>query len=364
MSPNSAVRPGLPPLSAKGRSVLPHPTLDAVLRFSFAVVTRTPHDALFKSVFQQPENAAAELQHVLPAALVSAIDWSTLVLEPGSFVDEALADQHSDLLFSAHARASGERVLVFLLFEHQSTPEPKMALRLLSYMVRIWERFSGHDKAAPLPLIVPAVLAHVPGGWKAPTRFSALFSPDLGGLADAVLPDFSYAVDDLHQADDADLRARALARQARLALWLMRDARDGALFLQRLVGWLEDLETLARSSGGERAAYPLLSYVVRVSSNLQLEAFRAILKERAPAAESLTMTIEEQLLARGKAQGKAQGRAEGKAEGKIEAVLLVLQSRGLHVGEQAQARLAALDADALDDILRRAASAASVDELL
>jgi len=40
-------------------------------------VTKTPHDALFKSVFQQPENAAAELQHVLSAEHVSAIDWST-----------------------------------------------------------------------------------------------------------------------------------------------------------------------------------------------------------------------------------------------------------------------------------------------
>lgn len=68
-------------------------------------MTKFPHDALFKSVFQQPENAAAELQHVLPAEHVSAIDWSTLKLEPGSFVDEKLADHHSDLLFSASARA-------------------------------------------------------------------------------------------------------------------------------------------------------------------------------------------------------------------------------------------------------------------
>jgi len=45
---------------------------------------------------------------VLPAEHVSAIDWSTLKLEPGSFVD---------LLFSASAKASGECVLVYLLFE-------------------------------------------------------------------------------------------------------------------------------------------------------------------------------------------------------------------------------------------------------
>ena len=82
-------------------------------------------------------------------------------------------------------------MLVYLLFEHQSTAEPKMALRLLSYMVSIWERFADEHKASPLPLIVPAVLSQVVGGWKAATRFSGLFSPNLGPLADAVLPDFS-----------------------------------------------------------------------------------------------------------------------------------------------------------------------------
>ena len=81
-------------------------------------MTNTPHDAVFKAVFEQPEHAAAELQHVLSADLVAAIDWSSLALEPGSFVDEELADQHSDLLFSASAKGSGESVLVYLLFEH------------------------------------------------------------------------------------------------------------------------------------------------------------------------------------------------------------------------------------------------------
>jgi hypothetical protein len=333
-----------------------------------APVTKTPHDALFKSVFQQPENAAAELQHVLSAEHVSAIDWSTLKLEPGSYVDEKLADQHSDLLFSANAHASGERVFVYLLFEHQSTPEPRMALRLLSYMVSIWERFSDEDKASPLPLIVPAVLAQVPGGWAAPTRFSGLFSPSLGELADAVLPDFSYAVDDLHRTDDADLRRREVAQQARLALWLMRDARDGALLLRRLVDWLGELEELAQTPGGERALAPLLSYVVRVSSDLQLEEFRAILKERAPAAESITMTIAEQLLAEGKAQGVAQGVAQGQLQGELRraaaSVLTVLDARGLVVAPDVRRRVEECgELEVLQDWLVRAATVAAVDEV-
>ena len=329
-------------------------------------MTNTPHDALFKSVFQQPENAAAELQHVLPAEHVSAIDWSTLTLEPGSYVDEALADQHSDLLFSATAHASGERVLVYLLFEHQSTADPKMALRLLSYMVSIWKRFSTDDKtkASPLPLIVPAVLSQVVGGWKAATRFSGLFSPNLEELAEAVLPDFSYAVDDLHGTGDADLKARALAQQVRLALWLMRDARDGALLLQRLVDWLSELEELAQVPGGARALAPLLAYVVRVSSDLQLEQFRAILKERAPAAESITMTIAEQLLAEGKAQGVAQGVVEGELRRAVASVLTVLETRGLGVTAEVRARIEGCqDVDVLQHWLTRAVTAASADQI-
>ena len=87
-----------------------------------AVVTKFPHDALFKSVFQQPENAAAELQHVLPAEHVSSIDWSTLKLEPGSFVDEKLADQHSDLLFPGHGEQRKRR-------RFRSAPTALQALR-------------------------------------------------------------------------------------------------------------------------------------------------------------------------------------------------------------------------------------------
>lgn len=331
-----------------------------MLAFSTAVATNTPHDALFKSVFQQPENAAAELQHVLSPEHVSAINWSTLTLEPGSFVDEALADQHSDLLFSATAHASNERVLVFLLFEHQSTPEPRMALRLLSYMVRIWERVSSQDNTAPLPLILPAVLAQVPGGWKAPTRFSGLFSPNLGVLAKTVLPDFTYAVDDLHHTADADLRQRAFALQARIALWLMRDARDGTQLLRGLVDWLEDLEALARQPGGAHALRPLLSYVVRISPNMQLDRFRAILKQRAPATETMTMTIAEQLLAEGESRGVIQGELRRAAA----SILTVLEARSLVVTPKVRAQVEACqDLEQLQHWLTRAATASSLDGL-
>ncbi len=55
--------------------------------------------------------------------------------------------------------------------------------------------------------------------------------------------------------------------------------------------------------------------------------------------------------------------AAGRAEGKAEAVVLVLEGRGLHVDAKAKQRLASLDADELDVVLGRAAVASTLDEL-
>lgn len=55
------------------------------------------HDAFFKRIFSNPVYAAGELASVLHPELVAALDLSKLVLVPGSFVDEAMQQRHTDL---------------------------------------------------------------------------------------------------------------------------------------------------------------------------------------------------------------------------------------------------------------------------
>src|SRR5690606_15865759 len=50
----------------------------------------SPHDALFKTTFTRPEHAAGELQTVLPQELVARINFSTLEVRSGSYVDRQL----------------------------------------------------------------------------------------------------------------------------------------------------------------------------------------------------------------------------------------------------------------------------------
>jgi predicted transposase YdaD len=61
-------------------------------------MTTRPHDALFKSAFEAPGDAAALLRELMPPSLQAVVAWETMDGERGSFVDAMLADRHSDLL--------------------------------------------------------------------------------------------------------------------------------------------------------------------------------------------------------------------------------------------------------------------------
>ena len=152
-----------------------------------------PHDKLFKAGFSDPENAAGLLRHELPASISTHIAWDQLRLEPGSFVDSHYRHTESDLLFSAPL--AGDQCLIYVLFEHQLALEPLLALRLLRYMTRIWEK---HLKAKPssqlLPVILPVVLAQNADTWNLSPQFSALFHlpPAIAGELQAFVPDFTF----------------------------------------------------------------------------------------------------------------------------------------------------------------------------
>lgn len=52
-------------------------------------MSSSPHDALFKAVFGQPEHARGALRAVMPAVLGDALDWASLAACPGSFTRHA-----------------------------------------------------------------------------------------------------------------------------------------------------------------------------------------------------------------------------------------------------------------------------------
>ena len=92
-----------------------------------------PHDRFFKAVFSRDDVAADFLRHHLPADIASLLLPGTLAIRKDSFVDQALSEHYSDLLYSVKLH-NGQPGFVYVLFEHKSYPEPRIALDLNKYL--------------------------------------------------------------------------------------------------------------------------------------------------------------------------------------------------------------------------------------
>src|SRR5688572_2952713 len=196
------------------------------------------HDLLFRATFSQIEHAASILRLLLPPALVARIDWKTLALCPGSFIDEVLTERFTDLLFSV--KLGGRTALAYLVFEHQSGTEPLMGLRMLRYAVKIWDAWLKENPHAKLiPVILPVVLHHSTEGWTAAVAFEALLDVDdeLLAVIAPYVPRFQFILDDISAASDEELRGRAMTALGRLVLWCFRHSRTPEEFVHRIGGW-------------------------------------------------------------------------------------------------------------------------------
>ena len=325
---------------------------------------KQPHDALFKKTFSEVEHAAAEFRAVLPAQLVARTDFSTLTLCPGTYIDEALSGSQSDLLFSV--QVSTKAALLYVLFEHQSSPDKLMPLRLLRYVVRILERHVDEAKSAsealPLPVVVPVVLHHGEAGWSVAARLEDLFDSQLvteAGLSE-LIPRLSFVLDDLSRVTDEELEQRALGLLPLLTLWALRDARSPDRLAGSLGRWAGAMAELLRAPNGREALWTLFRYIAVVADDSVAATLSNALDAAQPDVKDALMTLAEKW----KAEGEAKGRAEGKAEGKADTLCKLLTLKFGELTEPMARRIASASEAELDRWVGRVLIADTLDAVL
>ena len=179
-----------------------------------------PHDRLFRAVFADASEAASLLRNVLPDFVRSSLEWASLTLTPGTFVDEELRLSETDLLYQVEHTGTGQPASVYVLLEHQSSPDPLMRLRLLRYSCRIWEAdLRDNPGRRPLRTIVPVVFYQGTSAWTYSTEFGDLFlrshtrlAVDAQVLPRAAGPDHPHARDGHRQGQDPHRPAAADGR--------------------------------------------------------------------------------------------------------------------------------------------------------
>lgn len=329
-----------------------------------------PHDGLVRYAFSQRVHARGLLKALLPAGLTASISWRTLKLLKDSFVDPDLRKRYADLLFSMRIR--GVEVRVYVLLEHQRGVEKRMMLRLLAYLVRIWERVVRDDPGCDtIPAIVPVVLCNGKRGWTAETSFVNIV--DLPERARAALlphtPSFEARLVALGPEQATALKEQWLTAFGKLVLWALSIPDDDERLLAEIGRMQAAIAEAMAAPGGHEALAALLRYISSTHQRLGTQRLAKALTAAAGEHEAKIMTtILEQFERKGHAEGRVEGRVEGRFEGRVEGraktLLELLAARFGSVPASARARVMAADEPTLARWSIRVLSEGSIDTVL
>ncbi len=164
---------------------------------------QNPHDRFFRESFGRIEITQNYLEEYLPQEVLDVLELTDLQLQDGSFIDEEMQEHQTDLLYRTSLK-NGEPAYLYFLFEHKSYPETMIALQLLRYMVRFWERQLKEGEA--LTAVIPIVIYHGKRIWNISTEFLALM--DVPEVIRPFLPNFHYHLSDFSHLSDETIRGK------------------------------------------------------------------------------------------------------------------------------------------------------------
>ena len=307
-----------------------------------------------------------DLLQILAPDLAARLDITRTERVNRSFIPADLRKEESDLIFRIAYRTddaeAGTSVLIYVLLEHQSRPDPLMGLRLLSYMMQLWEsqRREAHDANLPasqvrLSLVVPVVFYTGVDTWDTLPGLSSLL--DAPPALSRFVPTWDILFLNLHNTNPADLTRFSTA--VGYALRVLQAEREPFPELEQVLNEaMTGLEGLGEGQGGQwlRVAWYFLLLVHHRRSRQEFPALLQTVQERARASkfhertdiDTMITTMAQELEARGEARAEArmaamaqelEARGEARAEARMAAMAQELEARG---EARAEARMAAM----------------------
>ena len=277
------------------------------------------HDKYFYSVFSDPEDAAGLLRSYLPQELARTLRWPSLTRLPGRFVSDDWRGREADLLFSVEREGSGPPVLVYVLLEHQSTPDRWMRLRLLNYCLMIWMRWHReHEQEPQLPLIVPVVFYQGAEPWRFPRQFAELVADAESGRG--WVPQFEHLLIDQTEQNPESVAGTLGARLAQLALMAEYRREDWESWEELLNQVVQLVDKLYPDAGIDRVALHVEYVLLGLKTNEQQQAFAEALRRTVPGRGGEIMTYVHKMIDEGIRKGRQEGIREGRQEGRREGI--------------------------------------------
>ena len=196
-------------------------------------------DPNYKRLFSFPRMIEDLLRGFLPGSWLAEVDFSILRKLPTEYVSDELLQRHGDCVWRLRRR--GEWLYLLVLLEFQSTDEPRMALRILTYTSLLYQelvRTDALDAGGRLPAVLPVVLYTGEARWRAAVEVGELIAPVGVELAPYQPSQRYLVVDERHEGAEDLPEGNLMA--AVLGLEQSRGPGDLVRVVGLLVEWLRD----------------------------------------------------------------------------------------------------------------------------
>ncbi|PAV01140.1 ISNCY family transposase [Arsenophonus sp. ENCA] len=279
--------------------------------------TPTPHDSVFKQFLSEKETAKDFFDIWLPDEIKALCDSDSIKVESGSFIDSNMKNYQSDILYSVSTTKG--RGYIYVLIEHQSTPDKLMAWRLMRYSMAAMQKHleAGHKK---LPLVFP-ILFYT--GEKIPYPYSTHW---LDCFHDRKLAERIYT-NPFKLADVTTLEDGEIMKHKRMALLTLIQKHIRRRDMTELMN--EIVTLLSYNYYTDNQVITLFNYLIQEGNAKKPMEFITEIAKQSEKHEGALMTIAQQIEEIGIQKGIQQGKAEGLQEGKIEGI-----QEGIQIGEQ------------------------------
>ena len=189
----------------------------------------------------------------LPEALSAVTDLENLQLQQRSHIDDMRNESTVDILYKT--TIAGHEAYLYLLLEHQSTPDELMAFRMLKYTCDIIAQYLKTTKKKTIPLIYPMVIYHADRPYPYSTEIRDIVDAPRELVDSYFLKPFQLI--DLGQIEDKELKKHAWAGVMEFAL--------KHIFARDIMPYLRDIAELLHNidqSGGRDYVAIVLQYVL------------------------------------------------------------------------------------------------------
>ena len=278
-------------------------------------VIHSPNDKFFKSAMANLQVAQEFFEQHLPQAVRARLDFNTLELQPGSFINQELQHIASDILYKVNfSEFEGDSpAYLYILAEHQSSIDHLMPFRLWQYIIAIWneiiKQHEGKKKELNLPLVIPLLFYNGNKKYDGPLHIEDLIHAPQDLIQEFLFKPFHLI--DTHNVSDEDLRNQHWAGLMKFVMKRSME-REAIHYIQFLSQFLRDI---ALEQDSDHFLASVLSYYISQAESADLALLKKTLEDTLLSTNKreIMATLENYLIEQGVQKGKQEGRQEGES---------------------------------------------------